>query len=193
MVTKLILDCFFIFAPNSKYPMKKSYKLFVFAISITAVPIIVSISSCTEQPQKSVAAPTAMTKEEMIAHGKNLVTIGGCNDCHSPKIMTPQGPVPDSTRLLSGSPADMKLPAIDPNQVTPGKWYLGSSDLTAWVGPWGITYAANLTPDSTTGTGGWTEETFIKILRGGKFMGIDVGMPNYATYAIGVCKSIDRQ
>ena len=118
-----------------------------------------------------------MTRQEMVEHGKYLVLIGGCNDCHSPKIMTPQGPIPDTTRLLSGSPSDMKLPPIDPSEITPGKWYLGSSDLTAWVGPWGISYAANLTPDSLTGSGSWSEELFIKILRTGKFMGIETGRP----------------
>ena len=69
------------------------------------------------------------------------------------------------------------MPPIDPTEITPGKWYLGSSDLTAWVGPWGISYAANLTPDSLTGTGTWSEELFIKIIRSGKFMGIDAGRP----------------
>jgi hypothetical protein len=48
--------------------------------------------------------------------------------------MTPQGPVFDTNRLLSGSPGDTKLPTIHTNQIAPGKWILGSSDFTAWVG-----------------------------------------------------------
>jgi len=44
--------------------------------------------------------------------------------------------------------------------------------LTAWVGPWGISYASNLTPDKATGIGTLTEEMFIKTLREGKFMGV---------------------
>jgi Cytochrome c len=158
--------------------MKKLHKLLFLIACFVTGQVIFSLYCCTVPEQKANAAsPAPMTKNEMIARGKNLVVIGGCNDCHSPKIMTPQGPVVDSTRPLSGSPADMKLPAIDLNQVAPGKWYLGSSDLTAWVGPWGISYAANLTPDTNTGTGGWTEEIFIRILRSGKFMGIDGGRP----------------
>lgn len=64
-----------------------------------------------------------MTKEKQIARGKYLVNFGGCNDCHSPKVMTPMGPVPDSTRLLSGHPADKPLAAIDPETISPGKWF----------------------------------------------------------------------
>ena len=118
-----------------------------------------------------------MTAEQMVERGRYLVNIGGCNDCHSPKLMTPQGPVPDETRLLSGHPQDEALPEIDTSEISPGKWYLGASDLTAWVGPWGISFPVNLTPDSATGTGAWTEELFIKILRSGKFMGVDAGRP----------------
>ena len=44
-------------------------------------------------------------------------------------------------------------------------------DLTAWVGPWGTSFARNLTPDKETGLGSWTEEMFIKALRTGKDMG----------------------
>lgn len=42
---------------------------------------------------------------------------------------------------------------------------------TAWAGPWGITYSANLTPDVNTGLGIWTEEMFMKAMRTGKHMG----------------------
>lgn len=118
-----------------------------------------------------------MTPAEMVERGKFLVHIGGCNDCHTPKLMTPEGPKLDESRKLSGSPADMVLPPIDTTEVTPGKWYLGNSDLTAWVGPWGISYAANLTPDPATGSGNWTPELFIKMMRTGKYMGQDRGRP----------------
>ncbi len=89
--------------------------------------------------------------------------------------MTAQGPVIDSTRRLSGHPADMKLAAINPAELAPGKWFLVGQDLTSWVGPWGVSFPVNLTPDSATGTGAWTPELFIKIIRTGKFMGIESG------------------
>ena len=50
-------------------------------------------------------------------------------------------------------------------------------DVTAFVGPWGITYAANLTPDSASGIGAWAEENFVQALRKGKHMGLDNERP----------------
>ncbi len=41
-----------------------------------------------------------MKGEELLARGKYLTTIGGCHDCHSPKVMTSHGPEPDTTRLI---------------------------------------------------------------------------------------------
>ena len=108
----------------------------------------------------------------MVERGKYLVTLAGCNDCHSPKVLTPMGPVPDTTRLLSGAPADTKVPEIPHGALAPDKWgALTTNDLTTWAGPWGVSFARNLTPDVATGIGSWTEEIFIKALRTGKDMG----------------------
>ena len=107
----------------------------------------------------------------MVERGHYLVTVAGCNDCHSPKKMTPNGPVADEARLLSGHPADEKLPEVPPNIFGPDKWgAITNNNLTGWVGPWGTSYTSNLTPDPETGTGVWNEELFMKILRTGKFM-----------------------
>lgn len=113
--------------------------------------------------------PKERTMEERVKHGEYLVTIGGCNDCHSPKLMTEKGPEPDPARLLSGHHAGNVAP-FDFNLVKEGKLYLCNEDFTAWAGPWGMSYAANLTPDAT-GLAGWTEEIFISALRTGKHMG----------------------
>lgn len=112
-----------------------------------------------------------MTKEEMVKRGEYLVNFGGCNDCHSPKVFTDMGPMPDTTRLLSGHQQGLTLPRIDTSLVGQGKWYLGTNDLTAWVGPWGISFAANLTPDDKTGIGLWTEEMFVRSMRNGIHLG----------------------
>jgi hypothetical protein len=107
-----------------------------------------------------------------IARGKYLVTLGGCNDCHSPKIMTPKGPVIDETRPLSGSPSGVPVPALPDGVLGPDKWgVITSNDLTVWAGPWGVSFTRNLTPDKETGLGSWTEAIFIKALRTGKDMG----------------------
>lgn len=110
--------------------------------------------------------------KSMIERGRHLVTIGGCDDCHSPKVFTPMGPVPDTTRRLSGHPADSKLPEIPKGVIAPDQWgAITTNDLTAWAGPWGVSFARNLTPDVATGLGSWTEEIFIKAIRTGKDMG----------------------
>lgn len=106
-----------------------------------------------------------------VARGQYLVTILGCNDCHTPLKMGPKGPEPDMTRMLSGHPQEMKLP---PTAALAAPWmFTGTTTLTAFSGPWGVTYAANLTPDPTTGTGGgaWSEEVFMKALKTGKHFG----------------------
>jgi hypothetical protein len=118
---------------------------------------------------------TASTEITPVQRGEYLVGIMGCNDCHSPKIMTDQGPVPDPERLLSGHPANEALPPItDAGMVGPNQWALFNGSLTAAVGPWGTTYAANLTPDDT-GLANWTLEQFGKALREGKAKGLDNG------------------
>ena len=138
--------------------------------------IIVLLNQCSSSEEKKNES-AVMTHEQMVERGRYLVNIGGCNDCHTPKIMTPQGMIPDEAMTLSGHPQNEPLPDIDTSVIHTGKWLLGGSDLTTWVGPWGISYPVNLTPDSATGTGTWTEELFIKILRSGKFMGVDAGRP----------------
>ena len=112
-----------------------------------------------------------MTQQELIARGKYLETTGGWDDCHTPKIYTANGPVPDTTRHLSGFQQGEKLPALDVKYVTPGNWVATESNFSAWVGPWGISYAANLTSDPT-GIGNWQESNFIIAIREGKFKGI---------------------
>ncbi len=110
--------------------------------------------------------------DAQIKRGEYLVNFGGCNDCHSPKVFTPKGPMPDPDRLLSGRPSEEKLPSLPKDLIAPDKWGgLFTNDLTAWVGPWGVTFASNLTPDEQTGIGLWTEELFIKTMRTGKHLG----------------------
>jgi hypothetical protein len=113
----------------------------------------------------------------LIARGEYLLTIGGCNDCHTPKIFNEHGMQIDSSRLYSGHPAGSPLPPVDKNALQPGQWMQMSPLVTAFVGPWGISYAANLTPDSASGIGAWSEDVFIKTMRTGKHLGQKEGRP----------------
>ncbi len=112
------------------------------------------------------------TAEQMIERGQYLVTIGGCNDCHTPKVFSGGGTGLDESRLLSGHPADAEIPEFSFDNIGPGKWVLFYEHLTAAVGPWGVSFSANLTPDEDTGIGDWTEEEFISALRTGTHRGI---------------------
>ena len=104
-----------------------------------------------------------------LKHGAYLVSLGGCDDCHSPKTFTAAGPQVDTARRLSGHPADEMIPSIPPGVIGPQNWgALTTNGLTAWAGPWGVSYAFNLTPDQQTGLGSWTLDTFIKVMRTGK-------------------------
>jgi len=120
------------------------------------------------------AASPAKSDPKQVARGKYLVTIGGCNDCHTPLKMTPNGPAPDMARMLSGHPSDMPMP---PGPQQAGPWaYTFAATMTAMHGPWGTSFARNLTPDKETGLGAWTEKDFIQTIRTGKRMGHGRGL-----------------
>jgi mono/diheme cytochrome c family protein len=109
-------------------------------------------------------------KSARVARGEYLVRIASCNDCHTPMKMGKDGPEPDMTRMLSGHPQAMVLPP--PPKLGDGPWgFAGAMTMTAWAGPWGISYTANLTPDPDTGLGSWTEQNFIDTIRNGKVLG----------------------
>ncbi len=120
---------------------------------------------------------SAVNSESLVEKGEYLVTLGGCNDCHSPKIFKDGMMGIDSSRMFSGHPANEKLPAVDPKNMQPGNWVAMAPGVTAFVGPWGISFAANLTSDSATGIGAWTEEAFLAAMRTGKHRGQENARP----------------
>ena len=105
----------------------------------------------------------------VVQRGEYLVKIMGCNDCHTPWKMGPQGPEPDMTRFLSGHPEQIG-PLPNAKAPEPFIW-AGFPTNTAFTGPWGVSYAFNLTPEQNTGLGIWTEEMFVKTIRTGRHMG----------------------
>jgi len=160
--------------------MRKSYLLLLTVLTFT----VISFYGCSEKKSAESTDPgtTAAPEkpnfggyETQVLWGKHLVTIGGCNDCHTPKKMTPMGPEDDTTLLLSGHPEKLPAPDVDRKQME-SKGLVVTSDFTAWIGPWGISYSANLTPDET-GTGSWTEEQFINAIKNSVSKGIDGSRP----------------
>lgn len=117
-----------------------------------------------------------MTNEEYVLHGKYLANVAGCHDCHTPKDFSTGTMQLDESRLLSGHPQGSPLPPVDVKALQPGYWTLFTGDLTAGIGPWGMSFASNLTPHET-GIKGWSLEVFMKALRTGKHMGVEQGRP----------------
>lgn len=145
-----------------------------FQLAAFLLAALAGLGSCQVSGSSTPEASAPMSHDQLVAHGHYLVSAIGCGDCHSPKIMTPQGPVQDSSRLLSGYPASEPLPAFDDNLAAHGMVQAGP-DLTSWRGPWGTSFTANLTPDSATGIGGWSESAFIQTLRTGHHLGLATG------------------
>lgn len=109
-------------------------------------------------------------RKERVARGEHLVLTAGCNDCHTPLKMGKNGPEPDMTRMLSGHPESMKLPPA-PTATMP--WLVAAAATnTAWAGPWGVSFTANLTPDKETGLGAWSEQEFVRALKTGRHHGL---------------------
>lgn len=131
------------------------------------IPLLFLLCLCSWEP--ALAAQHDMKKGQ-IRRGEYLVNAIGCGDCHSPKL---HGMAPDPSLLLSGHPAAQALPPRPKGILGLGKWgAVASNDFTAWAGPWGVSFASNLTPDKDSGLGSWTAEMFVKTIRTGKHLGV---------------------
>ena len=148
-------------------------------ICFVCISTILVFSQCGQKQNENQTPQTESPKpdfggyESQVKWGEHLVIIAGCNDCHTPKKMGAQGPELDSTLWLSGHPAQMPAPDVNRKEVE-SKGLAVTNTLTAWVGPWGISYASNLTSDAT-GIGNWQESNFIIAIREGKYKGIASG------------------
>jgi hypothetical protein len=137
----------------------KSLKFLV----LIAMVVAASFARAADSPQ----APPANDQQ---ARGKYIVSTAGCHDCHTPWHMTDKGPAPDFSRSLSGHPEALEMPEAP--ALPPGPWLvtIGATN-TAFAGPWGVSFTANLTPDRDTGLGKWTARTFIDTIRTGRHLG----------------------
>jgi len=113
--------------------------------------------------------------ENQVAWGKHIVTISGCNDCHTPKKMGPNGREDNMDLELSGNPSQVPAPDVNRKEAESKGLLVAGSTFTSFVGPWGISYAANITSDTATGIGGWTIDQFKRVFKTGKFGGAPQG------------------
>jgi hypothetical protein len=132
-------------------------------IPLSMMFVLVALGCGRDRPERRVTAE----------RGKYLVTISGCHDCHTPKVAGPNGaPGPDTAKLLSGHPEKEQPPSWLPEDMKQkGVAAATNPMMTAWAGPWGVSYAINLTPDKETGIGEWSADIFIAAMRTGKHQG----------------------
>lgn len=147
----------------------RSVKIFM-AAAVVTIGGLYACSNVKSTDEKKSPIPT---EAEMVKRGEYLVSSVGCDDCHSPKKMGPNGPEMIPELRFSGYPSDRP---IQKELGTSGKmgWMLFGGDLTNAVGPWGMSFAANITSDET-GIGNWTEHHFITAMRTGKMKGLENG------------------
>lgn len=135
-------------------------------LRVSSTVLLAASFACAPAPAST---PEAAPAVDPVERGAYLVTLAGCDDCHTPKLMTEMGPVPDMSRRMSGHPAGEEMGS--PPELSEVWFTASNAHFTAWTGPWGTSYAFNLTPEEITGIGIWTEQMFIDAMRTGKHMG----------------------
>ena len=145
--------------------LRRRFTVPFLAFSLTLVAGMVARAGAPDPA----ATATPAVDASRIARGEYLVNFGSCHDCHTPWKLGPNGPEPDMSRALTGHPSDLVMP---PPPAPQGPWITtAAASMTAWSGPWGVSFTANLTPDRETGLGEWTEEMFIATMRTGRHQG----------------------
>jgi mono/diheme cytochrome c family protein len=99
----------------------------------TAVRLVVLTASL-------LALPSYAAEKSQVSRGEYLVTIGGCNDCHTPGYFFGK---PDMERFLGGSDVGFEIPGL------------------------GVFAGPNITPDKETGIGRWTPEQIVAAIQTG--------------------------
>jgi hypothetical protein len=148
--------------------MKRKIAMLAFS-SVIAAGSVAALRLSTDLERSAPSLGSQRDRAARIERGDYLVRTSGCHDCHTPWKLGPNGPEPDMDLMLSGHPAELELPA-PPEAVGPWLWH-GAATNTAFAGPWGISYTANLTSDELTGIGAWTEDIFVRAIRTGRHWG----------------------
>jgi len=127
--------------------------------------------ACSDTPGRNKNMATLPDSAALVMRGEYLVNTIGCDDCHSPKKMGPQGPELIAELRFSGFPQNNKLPKVNLENVKQG-FIVFAPDLTAAIGAWGVSFAGNISSDAT-GIGNWTEANFLRAIRHGKLKGLE--------------------
>ncbi len=144
----------------------------IFILIAIASFIVMAIVACTNI-SSNVAEIPKLDSAALVKRGEYLVRIVGCDDCHSPKRMGPHGPEVIPELRLSGFPHNGQWPPVDTTLAKQGFSFF-MPDLTATIGPWGKSFAANITSDAS-GIGNWPMKNFVRAMREGKYKGLETG------------------
>ena len=128
------------------------------------------VTAITDAPEAVAQGTQKPSDPKRIARGEYLVRTMGCHDCHTPHKLGPKGPERDMSRALTGHPEGLVMPPAPKLPAGPWVW-TGAGTMTAFAGPWGVSFTANLTPDPETGLGKWTEDMFITAMKTGRHEG----------------------
>lgn len=132
-------------------------KLLILGLTILCLSVIITINIRSVESQN-----------EMVERGKYLVeAVAACGYCHTPR----SGAEYNMKMYLAGHPATEPSPRYNFNMMQQSIFLLTSPKLSAFSGPFGTSFASNLTPDKETGLGEWTEKMFIDTMRTGHHQG----------------------
>ena len=132
-------------------------KLLIFGLTILFIGVIIAISTQSLESQN-----------DMVERGNYLVAaVAACGYCHTPRA----GAEYNMDMYLAGHPATESSPRYNFNMMRQSIFLLTSPKLSAFSGPFGTSFASNLTPDKETGLGEWTEKMFIDAIRTGHHQG----------------------
>ena len=135
--------------------MPRNLLTFCAAVFLVSAVIALNINSVESQ-------------SDMVQRGKYLVDgVGACGHCHTPRA----GAEYNMDMYLAGHPANAPYPRYNFSMMQQGIFILTSPQMSAFSGPFGTSFASNLTPDNETGLGEWTEKMFIDAMRTGHHQG----------------------
>lgn len=143
----------------------------IIIVSAIAAVITGAIACNSKATEAKPTAAVSLDSSSLVKRGEYLVNAMGCDDCHSPKKMGAHGPELIPELRFSGFPSNGQLPKPNVEEIKKG-WAMLSPDLTSAVGPWGQSFAANISGDET-GLGNWTEQNFFTAIRKGKYKGLE--------------------
>jgi mono/diheme cytochrome c family protein/uncharacterized protein YjiS (DUF1127 family) len=111
------------------------------ATRLSHVALRLLLVAVTASAVLAILSRTGLAQDAQIKRGQYLVTLGGCNDCHTPGYFFGK---PDTARFLAGSEVGFEIPGL------------------------GVFHGPNLTPDRDTGLGTWSSHEVVTAITAGR-------------------------